>query len=407
MKARIGVGIGYDAVRAVVLRGEEILWAGEVGRDSETELSDVIVTLLSDAPLPRRSRPALAAAIGPHACQLKLVEGLPPVEDADVLAAIVHERPSAFFLQNGSPLRTTGMRVVRAGSGWIAAIEEPYVEGVRLACAALRVKLAMVAPAAVVLPFAVSSKEFFRADGPVTLLIRLTETALASVRRLPSPPESSTHSADPVPALNPLGERAERFADAYGAAIAPLGDLLTLGPAGDVPWSRRRFRTRCLPPALVAGAAMAAMLISPVMPLVVARTAESSLRTLHASEEWRLASTVHAELQRVTSVLTEIDRFAGARAHHTRLLAELARALPDSTAIEQFAARDGEVKLVAVAPKASSVVAALRTVPGLASLAVVGDVTRAFRGGAELDRITVTFEHSGSTTGDSAAEEAE
>jgi hypothetical protein len=322
---------------------------------------------------------------------VKLIEGLPPIDDEDVLAAIIRERPSAFFLQNGAALRTTGVRLVNSGSAWAAAINAREVDSVRGACAALRIRLASIAPCAVVMPLAVTSAEVHREDGSRTMVIGLSDAGLTSVRTLPSALVPSISGAETVPPLSVLGERAECFADAYGAAVAPIGDPLTLGPAGDVPWNRRRLRRRVLPPTVVGSIAAMALALSPLVPLATARRAEVSLRTIQESREWHMTVDVLGQLERVTSVISEIERFGTDRQQRIRLLADLTRLLPDSAAIERFEIRNDEVRLVAIAPRASSVIAAIRTLPDVTSITLPGEVIRASIGGRDLERVAVTF----------------
>lgn len=387
MSVRIGLALGHDSLRAVVVRGGRITWTGEAAREPGAPRADEIVALLSAVPLPRWPRPVLAVAVGPHASQVKRLEGLPPLTDGEVLRAIVQQRPEAFFLQNGTPVRTTGVRPAGEGAAWSAAIDVTHVDSVRQAAAVLRLRLAFVAPSAVVLPRVLEDERFVVADGPVALDVTRSAGGFESIRRLPASAAEAMEPA-PVAALRAIDDPA-RFAEAYGAAVAAPGDPLTLGPAGDVPWEARRRRRRLLPPAILAAAAAAALLLSPLQPYLAARRAEAELREVQASNAWRLTVDVLAQRERVTAALAEVDSFALARPRQAALLAALARALPDSAALEKVEVRDGEARLVIVAPRAAGAISALRAAPGLGEVALVGQVAETPAANGFLQRATL------------------
>jgi hypothetical protein len=397
MRRRVGLAIAHDTIRAVVVQGTRLLWAGEASRETGVPVADDIVALLTRAPLPRWRRTRVAAAVGPHASQMKRIDGLPPVRDARVLAAIVRENAGTFFLQNGVPLAVTGVRAAEAGV-WAGAIEATHVACVRQACRSRRLKLCSIAPAAVVLPRGIASESFHWVDGPVVLDIARSADEITSVRRTSAALGNGAAPPQPVPVLEPLGENAARFADAYGAAVAAAADPLTLGPAGDVPWERRRLRRRLVPPLVVLTIAAAALLLSPLYPLVVARRAEAALRRLHASGEWRLTGEVLPQLDRATAVLTGIDRYATARPQRTRLLAALATSLPERTAIVRFDITNDEARIIVLTPRAPDAIAAIEGIPGVASVTHAGQVARQHVAGVEMDRITLTFQYRARTT---------
>jgi hypothetical protein len=403
MKKRVGLAIAHDSIRAVVVKDGRLFWAGEMSREPGVPSAEEIVSLLGRAPLARWRRTPVVAAIGPHASQLKRIAGLPSVDDTRILAAIVRENAGTFFLQNGVPLAVTGIRPAEAGCVWAAAIETTHVACVRQACRNPRLKLCSIGPAAAFVPRAIRSESFQWTDGPVTLDITRSDAKLTAIRRISIALGNEADSVEPVAALEPLGENAPRFADAYGAAIAAVGEPLTLGPAGDVPWDRRRFRRRLLPPLVTIVFAAVAVLLSPLYPLRVARNAEASLRRLYASDQWRLMGEVLPQLERATAVLAELEQFAALRPQRTRLLAALATSLASQTAIVRFDIDNHEARLVVVAPRAQDVIAELEAIPGVDSVIQTGQVVRQNVAGKDLERVTVTFQYRPQVPRDSAA----
>src|SRR5881296_3715873 len=86
MTTRIGLALARDAVRAVAVRRRRILWAAEAPLEPGAALDAAIRSLLAAAPVPRFPRPVLSAAIGPQASQVRLVAGLPDIQDSETLA---------------------------------------------------------------------------------------------------------------------------------------------------------------------------------------------------------------------------------------------------------------------------------------------------------------------------------
>ena len=106
MSVSVGISIGAREVRAVVLRNGRVAAATEAELAPGDTLADAVAEVLAGAPVPRFPRPAVVAALGPSRAQVRRVTGLPPVKDPRVLAEILREGTSRFFLQNGAALVT-------------------------------------------------------------------------------------------------------------------------------------------------------------------------------------------------------------------------------------------------------------------------------------------------------------
>jgi len=229
MSVRIGIAIGRGAVRAVALRAEKIVWAGEAPLASIDALQASITTLLAQAPATRWSRPVLHAAIGPHGAQVKRVVGLPEIGDVEALTAIVREAAGTYFLKNGIPLVTTRVRLAGAGSAVAAAVDRPYVEAIRAACQAKGYRAGPIAPTAIALLGALTDESFRWNDGSLTIDISRTGRQLDTVRTRPATSaDDDAVTAAPVPALAVLGTDALRYADAFGAATVDAHEPLAI-----------------------------------------------------------------------------------------------------------------------------------------------------------------------------------
>lgn len=391
MKTTIGIAVGYDCVRAVVVRGSSVRWAGEARYEGTTDLAEAIASLLGEATRRRWfGRRSVFAAIGPTAVQVRLVSGLPAVEDSRLLAGIVREGAARFFLRNGAPLVTSGVHVVAPGRAWAAAFDEPVVRAVVDGCAAARARLRAVIPAVAVLGPGLVGEEICWSDGPVRAEVRFAGGVLADVRRWRA--DASVEAVEPVAreALAQLGDRAWRFADAYGAAVLHPRDGLVLepgrGPSAGPSVSRRRLL-------VAASAFVLAGLGAALAPGIAAERAgrRAAVRLAELAEGRRTAAAAEAQLRLIDEVLTSLAAFDASRRPVLPLLAEIADLLPPHAALISFEVRGTDGIVVAVAPQAGDVVVALERIEGIANPEIVGPVTPERIGEDELERVTIRF----------------
>jgi hypothetical protein len=389
MTTRVGLSIGHDALRLMIVQRGKPLWAKEQPREPGPPVVAEIVALLARAPITRLPAPRLNAAVGPHASQVKILRNLPPTSDLDVLCGLVRENAGAFFVKRGGSLVTTGIRLGSDGQKWCAAIETGHVNAVREACSRARIKLGCIAPSAIVLPLAIPSQRFDWTDGAVTLELTAADGNLSSVKRVRKPENAGTRCAQTVNALDCLGDARLVFADAYGAAVAPGNNPLCIEAFSSVQDRQRMLARRLVLPAVISTLATSALLLSPLADVAAARKAQTALRALQASDEWRVTLSVLAEYDRITAVLAELDQFASSRTELTRLLAEIAGRLPEQTALDRLRIEGSEAQLSALSEQPLDAIARVKAVPGVTAAELIGGITRENNGGVDLQRITL------------------
>ncbi|MBB4638029.1 hypothetical protein [Longimicrobium terrae] len=385
MSVTLGIAVGADRIRAVALNGGRIVAANETTM-AEGGVQAAVAELLAGAPLPRFPRPRVVVALGPSRSQTRRIGGLPPLDDARMLAEIVREGVSRFFLRNGVPLATTGVRMVEPGVVWAAALDERVLREVDAACRAAGLRVDRYVPSLAVLGHALTDGEVVWADGGWTVEARYAVTELASVRRLP---EGTAIVPPPVvPALARLGEDAWQYADAYGAAALPAWEPLALRPAGGGPGTVPRWRV-----AVAAAAALAALTFTALAPALRAMRAEdeAAARIAKVQSRHRAAAETERELVRVTAGLREAAAFGAGSYSPLLLLSDLTAALPAGSALITLRVDTAGGSLVALSPRAEAVVQPLEKVPGLVSPEIVGPVTRESLLGRELERVTIRF----------------
>lgn len=394
MSVHVGIGITNGVVRAVAVRDGNVLWAAESSVDGRT-IEAAVDDLLTARRLRRWPRPTISAAVGPARAQLRRLSGLPPIIDASALTRLVSESTSRFFLRNGVPLVTTGVRRDRDGDseGWGAAIEQPVIAALEAACRAHKLRLAAVLPTLAVIPHALHGDSLTWDDGEVCAHVTLSGGRLASVRRtLPdAAAPASEHDAPrvAVPQLAALGADGWRFADAYGAAVASVRDPLAYRPAraaSAAPISTRRL--------VAAGIACAVALASAILaPTLTARyvAAQATGALAALARQRRAAEGAESDLVHVSRALDEVAAFDSDRHPATLLVNDLARALPTGGALVTLRVDSAGGTLVALAPRAAALIERLEHVPGLATPTFVGPVTREVAASSEVERVAIRF----------------
>jgi hypothetical protein len=387
MSLTLGIAVGADGIRAVALNAGRVVAANETALEPGDSVGAALAELLASAPLPRFPRTRVVVALGPSLSQTRRIGGLPPLDDPRVLAQIVREGASKFFLRNGVPLATTGVRIVEPGVVWAAALDERVVRQVEAACREAGLRAERFVPSVAVLGRALADGDVLWPDGGSVAEVRLAGGEMVSVRRLGAAQAAAGPPPVASPALARLGEDAWRYADAYGAASLPAWEPLVMRPAAaDADTPRWRL-------ALAGGALSAAVLVAALAPAVRAMRAEDEAagRVAAVQARHRAAVDTDRELARVTAALREAAEFGRNRYSATLLLADVTAALPAGSALVSFQADSASGSLVALAPRAAAIVQPLEKVPGIAAPEIVGPVTREALLGRELERVTIRF----------------
>ena len=123
MRHSVGIAVADGRLRAVVVRGGRVTAATGAVLEPDEPLAGAVAELLAGAPVPRLPRPRLTVALGPSLAQTRRHTGLPPQNDARLVAQLVREGVGRFFLGNGRPLVTTGARIEDPGVAWCAALD--------------------------------------------------------------------------------------------------------------------------------------------------------------------------------------------------------------------------------------------------------------------------------------------
>lgn len=376
-------------------------WAMEVQREDGDSLSESLTNLLEQCPLQklRRTqwmRPQVVVAIGPSLVQVKKLSGLPPLQDSAALSAVIREGAGRFFLKNGVPLLTTDVTLIKPepGTGWAAAFEAPVVEQVQRVCVDAGLKLRAIVPATIALGQVARSGELTWIDGYVQAQLSYCDRELVTSRQLRVPRHDGERaeavgSPSSHPALEPLGDNAMHYADAYGATRIEHGArlLLSIETASRV---RASSRTRIRIAASMFFLSVVALLAVP--PLLASRSAtRARTRLAPIAAEARKARGIERELDQVSSTLQLVSEFTAERSSLTVLLEHITAALPEHAAIVTLEVDSARGTIVALAPRASQVTDALERVSGVASPQVVGPITPMTTRVGVVERVTLRF----------------
>lgn len=388
MSLTIGIAVASDAVRAVAVKDGIVKWALRTERTEGGELAADLETLLRQAPVSRWSRPRVVAVVGPAGAQTKRLSGLPLLQDGGALAEIVRESSGRFFLRNGVPIITSGVRVDDEGT-WVAAFERPIVEAIKDTCARRKLRLSFVAPTLIVLSLATSQHTIRWRDGEV--VAEATYGADGRLRAVKRAGDGAANAGDAhiVSALATLGADAWQFADAYGAAVANSGE-----PIAWRGWSKRGGQGVLSRAGRVAAvSALLAMLAAALAPSIgdAVSARRSSTQLAQLAPRTKRAVAARSELAQMTRALSEISAFAATRHSSVVLLSATTRALPEGAALASIHVDSTFGTMVIVAPRIAAAMSALDTVHAMSALEIVGPVTKEITGGKELERASVHF----------------
>jgi len=389
-RTRVGVDLAQAAdgsliARAVGVRGRRAVWRRAAPLDTENPLSVALGTFLGRLPARRWPRPAVVVALGPESVQLKRLPGLPPLAEPRALTALVRENACRFFLRNGIPIVTSGLRVDGSGDAWGAAAELPLLLAIEQACRAAGVRVRAIVPSATVLgsvptllatpaspetdgdPHSSGTHTIVWPDGSASYELRYVGERLVGLRRrsmgaAPDGGASSTSSNDE-----------QAFAAAHAAATAGGRQAIAWRPtASAAEPSAFRWRVRIATAACmvtIAGASISPGLAS----MYVGAEAARHLRAVAGRRQQAVAA--GDSLRQLTATLREAAVFASRRRPATTFLAHLTDALPSGAAVVALHIDSTGGTLVSLAPNVSDLLTRLEHVPEIAGLEVVGPVT--------------------------------
>jgi hypothetical protein len=195
----------------------------------------------------------------------------------------------------------------------------------------------------------------------------------------------------PTLLLASLGADAWRFADALGAAVTPSSDILGWSPHGDR--ARAPQRRRLIAAFATAVIAAIAWLVAPGIAATVSQRA-AQRRIAAVADVRRSVILAERELTRVTGALNEVAAFDSGSIPATMLLANLTRTMPEGAAVVALHVSEEGGTMVALAPRAAAVLAAVERVPEIEGAEIVGPVTPEAVGTHTLERLSIRFRSS-------------
>ncbi len=395
MRPCIGLAVARDEVRGVFVHRGEIVTSAAVPVDRHQSLDDALRELLQSFSVRRWHRPVVVAVIGPAAAQTRKLGGLPAVDDPVTLETLVRESAGRFFLKNGIPIATTGVKPVAPHEAWVAAFDQPVVTAVQTVCAERRLRLTAVAPTVVVLAYVLENRMLEWHDGDVVAEVSYGDDGeLVAVRRVAAAETGNGGAirlSVAVPALATLGPEAWRHADSFGATLLPPDEPLVLCPGrGRDAQLGTPSRWRLGVAALACTAGLVAAAVTPILMSELA--VRDATRRLAAQADRRSAAVAtERALESVTRALREVSAFDSERRSMTLFLASVTTALPLTTSLVALRTDSTGGTITALAPRGAAVLNQLEGVREIVAPALLGPVTPELSGTAKFERVTIRF----------------
>jgi hypothetical protein len=399
MSARLGISITRGECACVLVRRGRVLWRRRVARDAIRGVGPAIAELLATAPT-RRARAIVA--VGVSYAQIKRISGVPSTMGADLASRLVRENVTSFFLRSSARLVTSGVQRGRDGAALSAALDGALVDEVIDALRAAGFRPPVFVPEPVAASIVLPPGTYDVVDGDVVSELTITDRgALERVRQVRRGIDdggrgdanrewTAASLRESSAALRSLGEEARHHLAAFAASTCPPKHPLTWRPPADPRRVRSLARLRL-------GVAAAAL----VLCATAAAVAPGARASVDASRATRLAERgeavrmeserVESDLRQVTATLDRVDRFASRRDDIPLLLAELARTVPDSTALLSLRIDSAETSLSVLTPHAADVIVELANAKRVVSPRIIGSVVRDAGARPPLERATIHF----------------
>lgn len=402
--ARIGVAVSRCEIRLVGVNHAGLLvWHRSYSRVREgSSLAELVGKALDERPSTLRGRVRLACVVGPAEAQLRPLHGLPQLRSSAEQFAVVAASVDRFFVNEdaGARMRVSAPVRGRTGELWAAAVHDDVVMQLAEACRAHRVPLMGVAPVAAALGHLVASRSTNPTDH-VAHVERVEDGTRLHVHyddaRFPVRiwRERATAGLPTLEGDVHLPERVEPcLADAFAATLMRARDPFVIGEHSDAVHRARivRRRTQSWIALAVAGI-VAAALIPGSLAARHADDARAKLVSLATGQ--RQLRRVEADLAASTATLDAVASFEASRRSATLLIAELAMALPDSTAVTTIHADSLSGTLTVLAPHAAGALEAVSALPHVARAQMTGAVMREVSAGTQLERASLRFAFEG------------
>lgn len=350
MSGRLGMAVDRTSVRAVVVRRGRVCWAAKAEYVGHSDLGEVLARLAAERPTGVRT---VRVAVDVPLSQCRTIGGLPRLTRRE-LAQHIALSPKRFFLHNGSRLVTDASPVGHRwrngnGAALIAAAPEPIVDAIADGVRAAGMRLVALAPTAL-----------WRTSNGNALMVT----------------DGVDHGAT--------------FAAACAAATGPTPELSLLPSShrarvrSDERRSARRWAYACAVSIVMAGASYWAALARQLA------RAETELATLAAPLERALLERRDGLLAR--EAVAFLTTGAGSPSEQGRLLAAVARALPDSAFLTSLRLSDrGAGTLSGLAVRATGIPAALERIAGVTEASLNGSLSREIVAGRPMDRFSLAI----------------
>lgn len=389
MRPTLSLGISNDRVSTVLATRTRLLWYASRERDAGIALADTIAKLVADCPRRSFQSRAIVVALGHSTIRVKPVRGLPAQQDKSILASIVAESPERLFVGEEGELATSRVHVDGRSCAWVAAVRRSLLAEIDEACAACGFRLSHVIPAAVAFGRATEASALVWTDGGVRIEAEYEGGEVVSLR---SRRYEGTIAPDfsVVEALRDAGSEGATIADAFGAGKVAHHHALAIRPQPD-PAASLRWRRRVIP---AAAACLTVCAVAAIMPMLVETiVAQQDRRFLaHVRTSVEAAQARYDSLSLITRELTQAASFVAQHPSSTLLLSEIARALPDSCAVQQLSIDSvGAAMLTAVGPRADAILEGLQHVPDISALRVTGPIEADKSTTNPEERVTASF----------------
>ena len=370
MKRGFGIALRATSVHAVYVRRGRVVWRDAESFGERADLRAAVERVLERAPRKRRDRAVVA--LGPRWAQTKRVVGLSESAAPRAATDVIRANCAAFFL-HPSPLLVADACRAADGAVWCAAFDKGVVDDVVHALEQHHLRASVVMPSVAALARHRAGEWSF-VDGGDSLLITSERGHITSCRR-DFAARTSVEVHDEAAAALAAAERRR----------TPL-----CWRPSEKPRRAARRRGVLAAAAVFACSALVAAAIAPGVRaerFAVRMERELDARRVVASK----AAALRAEIARSADFAAKVAAVRRQQGETTLLVADIADALPESTALTTLHVDSIEGSLSVLGARAEELQAELEAASRVLSPRLVGSVARETGVSSGLERATVRF----------------
>lgn len=367
-KHRLGIAIGVNSVRAVLLVRNTVVWEyREPIPNGDEGLNTAFDSVLRNVPRQWYRRVRAIVALSPACAHYRALAGAPDDATALTLTLAIHANAARFFPVDPELFEfSDAHRNTTTGGWWMGAVDARLCKMVSAACRKHKIVFGGCVAAVAALPLSLESEFTIWCDGQYAMEIRSGSGQVLSITPLRMPGLADK--------LKGVVDAENSYADSIGAARLSLKEPSIVNPEGIRMRQRRVILRRTLIAAAIVISAFVSAFTYDIRILAKVLAVGSGIDELRAR-----ATGPATDLRTIIDVRVAAESlaaFTDSQRSASSFLIELSDILPSGSAIVALRVDQQGASIVVLTPAGEPILPALAQIGGVSTVQHVGAVTR-------------------------------